>query len=103
MGKGHDPAVIGAIEGRVLVVGHCAIKETGGRLVERLGRGSVYFSGFCNDLCASTNALCHLMRVNPLLMAPMPFLKSIKLLIQARLHGTQARIPFFFAHKRKVV
>jgi hypothetical protein len=103
MGKGHDPAVIDAIEGRVLVVGHCAIKETGGGLIERLGKKRVYFSGFCNDLCASNNALCHLMRVNPLLMAPMPFLRSIKLLILAKMNGTQARIPFFFAHKRKVV
>jgi len=103
MGKGHDAAVIDAIEGRVLVVGKCAIKETGDRLVERLGRKNVYFSGYCNDLCASANALCHLMQVNPLLMAPMPFFKSIRLLATARLYGTQARIPFFFAHRFKVV
>jgi uncharacterized protein (DUF362 family) len=103
MGKGHDPAVIGAIKGKVFVVGKCAIAEAGNSLTARLGRKNVYFSGYCNDLCASTNALCHLMQVNPLLMAPMPFLRSIKLLTIARLRGTQARIPFFFAHKRKVV
>jgi uncharacterized protein (DUF362 family) len=103
MGKGHDGAAIDAIEGRVLVVGHCAIKETGDRLVARLGEGKVYFSGYCNDLCATTNALCHLMRVNPLVMAPMPFLRSIRLLLTAKIKGTQARIPFFFAHKLKVV
>ena len=102
MGKGHDPAAIDAIEGRVLVVGHCAIEETGDCLVARLGRKRVYFSGYCNDLCATTNALCHLMRVNPLLMAPLPFFQSIKLLALAKLHGSQARIPFFFAHKFKV-
>jgi uncharacterized protein (DUF362 family) len=103
MGKGHDAAVIDAIKGRVVVVGHCAIKEAGDRLVTRLSRKNIYFSGYCNDLCASTNALCHLMRVNPLLMAPMPFFKSMKLLTIAKLRGTQARIPFFFAHKFKVV
>ena len=103
MGKGHDPAVIDAIQGRVVVVGHCAIKEAGDRLVARLGRKNVYFSGFCNDLCATNNALCHLMNVNPLLMAPLPFFTSIKLLALSKLHGSQANVPFFFAHKLKVV
>jgi hypothetical protein len=103
MGKGHADETIDAIQGRVLVVGKCAIKEAGDKLVRRLGRKNVYFSGYCNDLCATTNALCHLMKVNPLVMAPMPFFKSIKLLLQAKINGTQARIPFFFAHLFKVV
>jgi len=103
MGKGHDPAAIDAINGRVLVAGHCAIAETGGRLVARLGKKNVYFTGYCNDLCATTNALCHLMNVNPLLMAPLPFFKSIKLLLLSKLKGSQAMVPYFFAHKKKVV
>jgi len=103
MGKGHEPEMISNITGKVMVVGHCAIKEAGELLVSRLGRKSVYFSGYCNDLCASTNALCNLMNVNPLLMAPMPLLKSIKLLILKKIHGSQANIPFLLAHKFKVV
>jgi len=103
MGKGHDKAVIDRLEGRVMVAGHCAINEVGNDLVTRLGRKNVYFSGYCNDLCASTNALCHLMNVNPLLMAPMPFFKSIRLLLTSKLRGSQANVPFFFAHKLKVV
>ena len=103
MGKGHDKAVIDAIKGRVLVAGHCAIAETGDRLISRLGKKNVYYTGYCNDLCATTNALCHLMKVNPLLMAPLPFFKSIKLLLLSKLHGSKAMVPFFFAHKVKVV
>jgi len=103
MGKGHDDIEIATIKGKVLVVGHCAIKEVGDKLIKRLGRKKVYFSGYCNDLCATTNALCHLMKVNPLLMAPLPFFRSIKLLLQSKLRGSQARVPFFFAHKFKVV
>ena len=103
MGKGHDPAVIDAIKGCVIVAGHCAINEAGDRLIARLGRKNVYFSGYCNDLCATTNALCHLMDVNPLLMAPLPFFKSIRLLALSKLHGSQANVPFFFAHRIKVV
>ena len=103
MGKCHDPAVVDALDGRVLVAGHCAIAEVGDRLVSRLGRKNVYFSGYCNDLCATTNALCHLMKVDPLLMAPLPFLRSIRLLAMSKLRGSQANVPFFFAHKFKVV
>ena len=103
MGKGHDPEVIQELKGKVFIVGRCAILEVSEELVRRLGGKKVYFSGFCNDLRASTNALCHLMKVNPLLMAPMPFLKSIKLLLLSKLHGSQANVPFFFAHIFKVV
>jgi len=103
MGKGHDPAVIDSLKGRVLVAGHCAIKEVGDKLKSRLGGGNVYFTGYCNDLCATTNAMCHLMDVNPLLMAPLPFFKSIELLLLSKLNGSQANVPFYFAHKIKVV
>jgi len=103
MGKGHDPGAIDAINGKVLVAGHCAASEVGDRLVARLGRKNVYFSGYCNDLCATISAMCHLMKVNPLLMAPFPFFKSLRLLLQSKLNGSQANVPFFFAHKFKVV
>jgi len=103
MGKGHDKATIDAINGRVLLAGHCAINEVGENLVKRLGRKNVYFSGYCNDLRASLNALCHLMDVDPLLFAPQSFFKSIKLLALAKLNGSQANVPFFFAHRFKVV
>jgi hypothetical protein len=103
MGKGHDPEKIGAIEGRVLVAGRCAIAEVGDQLIQRLGKKNVYFSGHCNDLCASINAMCHLMHVSPMLLAPQPFLSSVKLLGLAKLHGTQANVPNFMANIMKVV
>ena len=103
MGKGHDPQTIEAIEGRVLIAGHCAIEEVGERLIARLGRKNVFLSGYCNDLCATTEAMCNLMGVDPLLMAPMPFFKATKLLALSKLKGSQARVPNLFAHKIKVV
>ncbi|MCL2495364.1 MAG: DUF362 domain-containing protein [Oscillospiraceae bacterium] len=103
MGKGHDPAEIAAIQGKVLIAGHCAAAEVGDALVNRLGKKNVYFSGYCNDLCASINAMCHLMHVNPLVMAPYPFAASMVLLAQGKLHGTKARVSFPFAHLMKVV
>ena len=103
MGKGHDAAAIEAITGKVLVAGHCAIAEVGQQLIARLGRKNVYFTGYCNDLCATTSALCNLMKVNPLMMAPMPFLQAVKLLTLARIHGSQANVPNLFSHIFKVV
>jgi len=103
MGKGHDPAEIAAIEGKVLVAGKCAIAEAGDALVERLGKKNVYFSGHCNDLCASINAMCHLMQVNPMVMAPWPFLSAMGLMAQAKLRGSKANVSFPFAHVMKVV
>ena len=103
MGKGHDTAAIKAIHGRVLVVGHCAIEEVGDALAERLGRKNVYFSGHCNDLCATTNAMCHLMGVSPLALAPLPFLQSARALLLAKLHRTKANVPNLLADRFKVV
>ncbi len=103
MGKGHNAAEIDAIQGRVLVMGRCARAEVGDRLVRRLGKREVYFSGHCNDLCATTNAMCHLMGVSPLKLAPLPFLKAIRIFAAAKLHGTKANIPSLLADKIKVV
>ena len=103
MGKGHDPAVIDAIEGRVLVVGKCAIAEVGDSLARRLGKKNVYFSGHCNDLCASTNAMCHLMGVSPLKLAPYPLLPTVKVFLQSKIKGTKANVPNLLANKMKVV
>ncbi|MCL1952605.1 MAG: DUF362 domain-containing protein [Oscillospiraceae bacterium] len=103
MGKGHDPAAIDAIKGRVLVVGRCAAEEAGERLVRRLGRKNVYFSGHCNDLCATTNAMCHLMGVSPLALAPLPFARAAGVLLRAKLHGTKANVPNLLADRYKAV
>jgi len=103
MGKGHDKAEIDTVTGRVLVIGRCAQAELGEDLVRRLGKKYVYFSGHCNDLCATLNALCHLMKVNPSVFAHKSLLKSARLLITARLHGTKAIVPHPLAAMIKVV
>jgi len=117
MGKGHSAEVLNSIAGKVLVVGRCAIAETGDMLIQRLGKKNVYFSGHCNDLCATLNAMCHLTKVNPLrlaarqrgtfgaerLGASWALFSSLVLLLFAKLRGTRARIPSPFAHLFKTV
>jgi len=101
MGKGHSAQELDSIKGKVLIVGRCAIAETGDLLIRRLGKKNVYFSGYCNDLCATLNAMCHLMKVSPLKLAPLPLFTSLKLLALAKLHGSQASIPHFLANHIK--
>lgn len=103
MGKGHEEEAVDAIKGRVLVVGKCAIKEVGDRLVKRLGANNVYFSGACNDLTATLAAMCHLMKVSPFAFAPYPFMKSAKCLLLALAHGTSARVPSLVSNIIKTV
>ena len=93
MGKGFDRKRIDRIKGRVLVAGPCAYDEVGERLIGRLGRKNVLFTRECNDLASTTGALTKLMKVSPLKMVPINPLKSLKLLAEAKLRGSKARIP----------
>lgn len=103
IGKGHDMAEIDAIQGKVLICGRCAIAEVGGRLVKRLGKKNVYFSGECNDLAASIAAMFHLMKVSPLVFVPLNPLVSLKCLALAKLHGTTSQIPSLLSGMFKTV
>ena len=102
-GRGHDPQTIDAIEGRVLVVGPCAVGEVSGRLIERLGRRNVYLSRYCNDLCAVTEALFHLMKVNPTDLTYLGPLRSAYPYLVARLKGSSSRVPHLLSHVIKRV
>lgn len=103
MGKGHDPNTIDAIQGRVLVAGHCAIREVSQRLMERLGKHKVYQSDECNNLSDTVSAMFHLMKVNPASYVPMnPITAGISILT-ARLKGSTARVPSPLSHIIKQV
>jgi len=93
MGKGFDDEVIKNLKGPVLVVGPCAVKEIGQRLVDRLGKGKVYMSRECNDLAAVVESMCHLMKVSPMKLAP-PInpVKGLVLLLQAWMNKSSGRM-----------
>lgn len=103
MGKGHDEREIDAIEGKVLVVGGCAIKETSERLIKRLGRKNVYLSPKCNSLADSAAAMFHLMKVNPMVFVPINPLKALWCLTLSKLHGSTALVPSPFSNLFKTV
>lgn len=103
IGKGHDKKLIERITTPVLIAGHCAIEETYDILVKRLGKRNVYISGQCNDLAASAAAMFKLMKVNPLKLVNLSPLKSVKLLLLAKLHGTKANVPNLLSRYIKTV
>lgn len=103
IGKGHDKELIKSIHKPVLIAGHCAIEETYDTLIKRLGKRNAYISGQCNDLAASTAAMFKLMKVNPLKLVNLSPLKSAKLLLLAKLHGTKANVPNLLSRFIKTV
>lgn len=103
MGMGHDPKEIDAIEGKVLIVGDCAISEVSERLIARLGRKNVYLSPKCNSLADSAAAMFHLMKVNPMVFVPISPVKAMKCLALSKLHGSTALVPSPFSNIFKTV
>lgn len=103
MGKGHDIKEIDAIQGKVLIVGDCAINEVGDRLINRLGKKNVYISHKCNSLADSAAAMFHLMKVNPMEFVPVNAVTALKCLALSKLHGSNALVPNPFSHIFKTV
>ncbi len=102
-GKGHDKEAIESIEGKVLIAGHCAIEEVAEQLTARLGKKNVYLSGECNNLCATAEAMLHLMKVNPLKLVPLDSFTSSAGYLTARLKGSCSRVPHPLSHILKRV
>ena len=103
MGKGHDPVEIDRIEGKVLIVGDCAIHEVGQLLINRLGRKNVFLSRKCNSLADTAAAMFYLMKVDPMEFAPINPLKALECLVLSKLHGSKALVPSPFSNRFKTV
>jgi len=97
MGKGFDDNIVEQlkIEGytRGLVAGFCAIDELGKKIRNAFGKKNVYLSHNCNNLAETITALSKLSGVPIMDLTPISALKTLKLLISAKLHGSKALIP----------
>ena len=97
IGKGHDPKIIDKLEGPVVIAGHCAIEETAETLIERLGKKHVFLSDGCNNLAQTVVGLGRYMGVNLLNLVPLNPIKSIYLLLLAKIHGSKSNVPSLFS------
>jgi uncharacterized protein (DUF362 family) len=92
-GKGFEDADLEDLPGDILVVGSCAVGEQGAELRRRYPKRRIIEVGAHNDLRGIIAGLNTLMKVKTLDMIPLNPLRSSWLLLQARLHGLNSRLP----------
>ncbi|HSJ57918.1 MAG TPA: DUF362 domain-containing protein [Anaerolineae bacterium] len=92
-GSGFEDGDLDDLPGDLLVVGPCACSEVGDALRRRYPGRRIYLVPEHNDLMAITRCQARLMGVRPLDMVPANPLVAVWTLLQARLHGLNARVP----------
>ncbi|MBU3914411.1 DUF362 domain-containing protein [bacterium] len=93
MGKDIDPDEIKHLKGPVHIAGDCAIGDWYLQLVEKFGKKNVTCSPGCNNLATTIDSLCKWTKVHPTKMVDAHPVKILKILAQAKLHGSKANIP----------
>ena len=92
-GAGFEAADLDDLPGDLLIVGPCACSEVGDTLRRRYPDRRLYWVREHNDLMTNTRYQARLMGVTPVRMVPLNPLQAAWTLLQAQLHGLQARVP----------
>jgi len=93
MGKDVNPEDVDRINGPVHIAGDCAIADNYQGLKKRIGKKRITCSPGCNNLAATVDGLTKWMKISPLKLVPMNPLKSLGILVQAKIGGSKANIP----------
>jgi len=92
-GKGFDEADLDDLPGDILIVGPCAINDRGADLRRRYPDRRIVEVDAHNDIRGVTAGLATLMKVRPLDMVPLRPLRSLWIVLKAKLHGLNSRMP----------
>jgi uncharacterized protein (DUF362 family) len=92
-GKGFNEADLEDLPGDILVVGACAINDRGADLRRRYPDRRIIEVDAHNDLRGITAGLATMMKVKPMAMVPLNPVRSLWIVLQARLHGLNSRMP----------
>jgi len=92
-GRGFDEADLEDLPGDILVVGACAINDRGADLRRRYPGRRIIEVDAHNDLRGITAGVATLLKIRPLDMVPLNPLRSLWIVLQARLHGLNSRMP----------
>jgi len=92
-GRGFDDADLEDLPGDILVVGACAINDRGADLRRRYADRRIIEVDAHNDIRGVTAGLATLMKVKPLDMVPLSPLRSLWIVLQAKLHRLNSRMP----------
>jgi uncharacterized protein (DUF362 family) len=92
-GKGFADADLEGLSGNILVVGNCAVTERAADLRRRYPDRRIIEVDAHNDIRGITAGVATMMKVKPVAMVPLSPLRSGWLLLQAKLHGLNSRVP----------
>jgi len=92
-GRGFDEADLEDLPGDILVVGACAINDRGADLRRRYPSRRIIEVDAHNDLRGITAGVATLLKIRPVDMVPLNTLRSLWIVLQARLHGLNSRMP----------
>jgi uncharacterized protein (DUF362 family) len=92
-GKGFQDADLENLPGDIMVVGQCAVSERGAELRRRYPKRRIIEVDAHNDLRGIIAGLNTLMKVKTLDMIPLNPLRSSWIILQARLHRLNSRLP----------
>ena len=92
-GKGFEEADLEHLPGDILVVGPCAIEERGADLRRRYPGRRIIEVNAHNDLRGITAGVATLLKIRPVDLVPLNPLRSMWILLQARVHGLNSRMP----------
>ncbi|MFX1253908.1 MAG: DUF362 domain-containing protein [Promethearchaeota archaeon] len=96
VGRGISEEDLDDLPGDILLVGSCTIEENLDRIKQRYSDRKIFTVNACNDLAQLTRYLTRLMKVKAIQMVPANPLKSLWIILKARLHGLNANIPPLF-------
>jgi hypothetical protein len=92
-GKGFEDADLESLPGDILLVGNCALTERAADLRRRYPDRRIIEVDAHNDIRGISAGVATLMKVKPMEMVPLSPLRSGWLLLQAKLHGLNSRVP----------
>jgi hypothetical protein len=92
-GKGFEDADLEGLPGDILVVGNCAVNDRGADLRRRYPDRRIIEVDAHNDIRGVTAGVATMMKVKPMTMVPLHPLRSAWLMLEARLHGLNSRVP----------
>jgi uncharacterized protein (DUF362 family) len=92
-GKGFEEADLEDLPGDIMVVGPCAINDRGADLRRRYPGRRIIEVEAHNDLRGITAGVAALMKIRPVDLVPLSPVRSLWIVLQARLHGLNSRLP----------
>jgi uncharacterized protein (DUF362 family) len=92
-GRGFEDADLEDLPGDILMVGACTINDRGADLRRRYPDRRIIEVDANNDIRGITAGMATLMKVRPLDMVPLSPLRSLWIVLQAKMRGLNSRMP----------